>query len=133
MKLFGKKDIGNIGERAAARYLRKRGCRILARNHYCGKNELDIVARDGAYIAFVEVKTLTFDSPEAADRRPSLAVDLAKRRRTVDAARAYLHEYPTKLCPRLDVIEVYLDRSKRMKPFKIHHIPNAFFANGSVR
>ena len=133
MKLFGKKDIGNIGERAAARYLRKHGCRILARNHHCGKNELDIVARDGAYIAFVEVKALTFESPEAADRRPALAVDMAKRRRTVDAARAYLHKYPTKLFPRLDVIEVYLDRSKRMKPFKINHIPNAFSANGSIR
>lgn len=133
MKLFGRKDIGNIGERAAARYLRKNGYRILARNHYCGKNELDIVARNGTYIAFIEVKTLTFDSPEDAHRRPSVAVDMAKRRRTAEAAKAYLHEHPTKLCPRLDVIEVYLDRSKRMKPFKINHIPDAFSANGSVR
>ena len=133
MKLFGKKDIGNIGERVAARYLRKHGYRILARNHYCGKNELDIVARDGIYIAFIEVKALTFESPEDADRRPSFAVDMAKRRRTAEAARAYLHEHPTKLCPRLDVIEVYLDRSNRMKPFKINHIPDAFSASGSVR
>ena len=133
MKLFGKKDIGNIGERAAARYLRRNGYRILARNHYCGKNELDIVARDGVYIAFVEVKTLTFKSPEDADRRPSLAVDMAKRRRTVEAAKAYLREHPTKLCRRLDVIEVYLDRSIRMKPFKINHIPDAFSASGAVR
>ena len=133
MKLFGKKDIGNIGERAAARYLRRNGYRILARNHYCGKNELDIVARDGVYIAFVEVKTLTFKSPEDADRRPSLAVDMAKRRRTVEAAKAYLREHPTKFCPRLDVIEVYLDRSIRMKPFKINHNPDAFSASGAVR
>lgn len=133
MKLFGKKDIGNIGERAAARYLRREGYRILARNCHCGKNELDIVARNRTYIAFVEVKTLTFDSPETVDRRPSLAVDMAKRRRTVEAARAYLHAHPTKLCPRLDVIEVYLNRAKRMKPFKIHHIQDAFSANGSVR
>ena len=133
MKLFGKKEIGNLGERAAARYLKKHGCRILARNCYCGKNELDIVASDGTYIAFVEVKTLTFDTPEAADRRPSLAVDMAKRRRTAEAALAYLREHPSKLCPRLDVIEVYLDRSNRMKPFKINHIEDAFSASGSVR
>ena len=133
MKLFGNKDIGNIGERIAARYLRKNGYRILARNHFCGKNELDIVAKNGTYLAFVEVKTLTFDSPEAADRRPALAVDMAKRRRTAEAARAYLREHPSKLCPRLDVIEVYLDRSNRMKPFKINHIPNAFSASGAVR
>ena len=132
MKLLGKKDIGNIGERAAARFLRRQGCRVLARKCHCGRNELDIVARDGSYIAFVEVKTLTFDSPEQVDRRPSLAVDMAKRKRTVEAARAYLHANPTKLCPRLDVIEVYLDRSKRMKPFYIHHIPDAFSADGSV-
>ncbi|MBQ8717398.1 MAG: YraN family protein [Clostridia bacterium] len=133
MKLFGKKDIGNMGERAAVRYLRKNGCRILARNHYCGKNELDIVARDGAYIAFVEVKTLTFESPEAADRRPCVAVDMAKRHRTAKAARTYLREHPSKLCPRLDVVEVYLDRSNCMKPFKINHIPDAFSASGAVR
>ena len=132
MKIFSKKDIGNIGERAAARFLRRQGYRVLTRNCHCGKNELDIVARDHAYIAFVEVKTLSFDCPECADRRPSLAVDMAKRRRTVEAAKAYLRAHPTKLCPRLDVIEVYLDRSNRMKPFKIHHIPNAFSANGSV-
>ena len=133
MKLFGKKDIGNIGERAAARNLRRAGYRILASNCHCGKNELDIVAQNRTHIAFVEVKALTFDSPEAADRRPSLAVDMAKRRRTVDAARAYLREHSTKRCPRLDVIEVYLDRTRGMKPFRIHHIPDAFSANGSVR
>jgi Holliday junction resolvase-like predicted endonuclease len=58
---------------------------------------------------------------------------MAKRRRTVEAAKAYLREHPTKLCPRLDVIEVYLDRSIRMKPFKINHIPDAFSASGAVR
>ena len=133
MKMFKRKDIGNLGERAAARFLRRQGYRVLARNCHCGRNELDIVARDRTYIAFVEVKTLTFDSPDCADRRPSLAVDMTKRRRTVDAAKVYLRAHPTKLCPRLDVIEVYLDRSSRMKPFKIHHIPNAFSANGSVQ
>ncbi|MBQ8357158.1 MAG: YraN family protein [Clostridia bacterium] len=124
--------MGDIGERAAARYLRRNGYRILARNCHLGKNELDIVARDKHYIAFVEVKTLAFDDPASADRRPSLAVDMGKRRRTAEAARAYLRIHPTKLCPRLDVIEVYLDRSRRMKPFKIHHIPAAFCADGSL-
>ena len=132
MKLFDKKDIGRIGERAAARYLRKQGCRILARNCHCGKNELDLVVRDGNYIAFVEVKTRTFEDPQNTELRPSLAVNAGKRQRTIQAAKQYLCEHPTKWCPRLDVIEVYLDR-KRYKPFKIHHIPAAFSANGSVR
>ena len=130
MKLFGKKDIGNRGERIAARYLKKQGFRILARNCFCGKNELDLVAKNKECIAFVEVKTLTFETTDA-DRRPARAVDMAKRRRTVAAARDYLRMHPTRLCPRLDVVEVYLDR-KSMKPFKINHIPSAFAADGTI-
>ena len=125
--------IGKKGERAAARYLRRHGCRILARNCHQGKNELDLVVKDGAYIAFVEVKTRTFDSPEDITVRPSQAVNYAKRRRTRDAAYAYLREHPTTLCPRLDVVEVYLDRSRRLKPFKILHIPAAFDSRGGIR
>jgi sugar phosphate isomerase/epimerase len=86
MILFGKKDIGNLGERIAAKHLRKNGYRILAKNVQCGKNELDIVAKTKECIAFVEVKTLTFECREAVDRRPARAVDVAKRRRTIEAA-----------------------------------------------
>ena len=125
--------IGKIGERAAARYLRRQGCRILARNRHQGKNELDLVVKDGNFIAFVEVKTRAYDSPDAISVRPSQAVDGEKRTRTRDAALAYLRENPTALCPRLDVIEVYLDRSRRLKPFKINHIPGAFAPNGAPR
>ena len=132
MKPLDRKDVGALGERIAARYLRRQKCKILAKNVHCGQNELDLVVRDGTYIAFVEVKTRTFDTAEAVDCRPARAVDISKRRRTVDAAHFYLKLHPTKLCPRLDVIEVYLDRSNRFKPFKIHHIPGAFDAKGSI-
>ena len=125
--------IGKKGERAAVRYLRRHGYRILSRNCHQGRNELDVVARNGSYIAFVEVKTRAFDSPEEANVRPSQAVNYTKRLRTRDAAYAYLREHPTALCPRLDVIEVYLDRSRRLKPFKILHIPAAFDPHGGVR
>ena len=125
--------VGKKGERAAARYLKRHGCRILSRNRHEGKNELDLVVKDGSYIAFVEVKTRAFDHPEDAAVRPSQAVDRAKRIRTRDAAFAYLRKHPTALCPRLDVIEVYLDRSKRLRPFKILHIPAAFSPKGDVR
>ena len=125
--------IGKIGEREAARYLRRQGCRILARNRHQGKNELDLVVKDGNFIAFVEVKTRAYDSPEAVTLRPSQAVDSDKRTRTRDAALAYLRENPTTLCPRLDVVEVYLDRSNRLKPFKINHIPGAFTPSGAPR
>lgn len=132
MKLFSKKDVGNRGERIAARFLHRRGCKILARNYRCGRNELDIVAKDGRCILFAEVKTLTFASAETVDQHPAEKVDAGKRRRTVEAAREYLRMHPTDLCPRLDVIEVYLIRDT-MKPFKINHIPDAFSVKGEIR
>ena len=127
MILFGKKDIGNLGEKLAAKHLRKNGYKIIAKNVQCGKNELDLVVKDGAFIAFVEVKTRAFDHPDDAAVRPSQAVDRAKRIRTRDAAFAYLREHPTTLCPRLDVIEVLVDESSG-KPIvaKINHIEGAF-------
>lgn len=134
MKAPTVKKIGALGEKYAAKYLKKQHCRILARNYYAGRNELDLVVRDGHYIAFVEVKTRACLSAEdAALYRPSLAVDFDKRRRTADAAYAYLREHPTRLCPRLDVVEVWLDRQHRLKPIRIHHIPGAFSPDGKVR
>ncbi|MBE6701841.1 MAG: YraN family protein [Ruminococcaceae bacterium] len=132
MKPLLKKDIGSLGEKLAAKHLRRQRCKILARNCQCGKNELDLVVKDGDYIAFVEVKTLTFEhAKENTDRRPSMAIDIGKRRRTAEAMRHYLREHPTKLLPRLDAVEVYLDR-ETLKPFKIHHIPDAFGTDGSI-
>ena len=134
MRTYDANKVGKKGEKYAARYLKKQHCRILARNYRAGRNELDLVVRDGKYIAFVEVKARAFDTAEqAALHRPSAAVNAQKRHRTVDAAYAYLRAHPTTLCPRLDVVEVWLDRSKRLKPFRIHHIPGAFSPNGRVR
>ena len=132
MKGLERKDIGTLGERIAAKYLRKEGYRIVARNRHCGKYELDLIVKDKQCLAFVEVKTQSFSDPAEIPTRPSMRVDAGKRQRTVDAARAYLSAHPTKLCPRLDVIEVYLDRSTK-KPFKINHIPDAFSAKGDIR
>ena len=132
--LRSKKEIGAIGEKLAARYLKRHGYRILARNLHMGRNELDLVAKNKQYLAFVEVKTRSFDSLEQAQlNRPALAVDHAKRQRTLQATRDYLHLHPTSLCPRMDVIEVYLDRSKRPKLLKINHIESAFSASGRLR
>jgi putative endonuclease len=130
-KLTQKARIGVRGERLAARYLRRHGYRILARNVHCGKNELDLVARNRQYIVFAEVKTRSFDTlAQALEHPPALAVDTAKRQRTLAAAREYLRVHPTARCPRMDVIEVCLDRQKRAKVLRIHHIEGAFDARG---
>ena len=134
MKAFGKDEVGRLGEKLAAKYLKKQGYRVVARRLHCGRNELDLIVKNREYIVFVEVKTRTFETAEEAEaQRPALAVDAEKRRRTAEAARDYLRKHPTGRCPRLDVVEVYLDRAKRPKPFRIHHIEAAFGAAGKVR
>ena len=131
--LFSKKDVGKYGEKVAARYLKKKGYRIIGKNLHFGKNELDLVVKNKEFIAFVEVKTRSYENIEDAElHRPALAVDREKRLRTVQAVRDYLRAHPTHLCPRLDVIEVYLDRQDRNRPFKINHIEAAFTANGNI-
>ena len=133
MKLFSKQDIGKRGEKLAARYLKKKGYRVVGKNLHFGKNELDLVVKNKEFLAFVEVKTRSYERTEDAEQyRPALAVDQEKRLRTAQAAKAYLRAHPSPLCPRLDVVEVYLDRQNRNKPFKINHIEAAFAANGKL-
>ena len=133
MKLFSKQDIGKYGEKIAARYLKKKGYRVIGKNLHLGRNELDLVVRNKEFIAFVEVKTRSYERVEDAEQyRPALAVDQEKRLRTAEAAKAYLRAHHMPLCPRLDVVEVYLDRNKRNKPFKINHIEAAFTASGKI-
>ena len=133
MKLFSKQDIGKYGEKIAARYLKKKGYRVIGKNLHLGRNELDLVVRNKEFIAFVEIKTRSYECVEDAEQyRPALAVDQEKRLRTAEAAKAYLRQNPARLCPRLDVVEVYLDRNKRNKPFKINHIEAAFTASGKI-
>ncbi len=135
MKFFqNTKQIGYYGEKQALRYLKRQGYRRVARNVHCGRKEIDLIVKNKQYIAFVEIKTRSFDTQsEAMTQRPSLAVDAAKRERTVLAAKEYLHTHPTRLCPRLDVVEVYLDRTQGHKVFKIHHIEGAFDKAGHIR
>lgn len=124
--------IGRRGERLAARYLRRAGYRVIAKNRHYGKNELDLIVKDKQNIVFVEVKTRTV-TDKATTKRPADAVNLDKRKRTVAAALAHLRAHPCALCPRFDVVEVYLDRARRLKPLRIHHIPDAFSASGRTK
>ena len=122
-------EIGKFGEDTATVYLKKNGYRIVDRNVHVSHNEIDIIARDNAYLVFVEVKTRSTDSTLYSDfGTPASAVTRSKQRRTVEAARKYLATTKyTKLQPRFDVLEVYVDKNER-KVIKINHITNAFGA-----
>lgn len=132
MKEYSKARIGKKGERIAARFLRRVGYRIVARNVHCGRNELDLIVKDKDFIIFVEVKTRTF-AGTLPTARPAEAVDLDKRLRTAEAARAYLYRNYTALSPRFDVIEIYLDRENHLRVARINHIEDAFSASGKIR
>jgi putative endonuclease len=123
---FPKKTLGQQGEAAAARYLRWRGYKIIARGDRLKRlDELDIVAVQGKTIVFVEVKTRT----SAEVGHPAEAVDAAKQRRLTKLAVTFLKrhnllEYPA----RFDVIAITWPADQR-RP-KIEHIQNAFEAAG---
>jgi putative endonuclease len=114
-----RQSLGRVGEELAARYLERRGCAILARNHRTPLGELDLIARDRSHLLFVEVKTRR----SCAFGAPAEAVDVRKQRQVVRAAQWYLARcrHPD-LQPRFDVIAVLIGRGEPA----ITHIPNAF-------
>ena len=122
-----KREIGNFGEDAAVKYLKKKHYKILERNYTVGKLELDIIAKSRKEIVFIEVKTRSVISLDNMPYgRAADAVDLEKRQNTVSAAYAYMRKNPNNLNMRIDVIEVYLDKnSERPKILTINHFENA--------
>ena len=131
MSKTAKRARGDLGERAAVRYLRFRFYRILDRNFRAGGAEIDIVAKRGKTLVFVEVKTRRLE-PDSADRltRPAAAVTRDKQEHIVRAAKIRLAQRPTPDCSiRFDVIEVYLDpRTDRDRVIRIEHVKAAFTA-----
>lgn len=122
-------DIGKLGEDIAANFLKKNGYSIVERNIHLSYNEIDIVAKNKEFIVFVEVKTRSVGkdlySPYGT---PATAVTKQKQKRTITAALQYLNKNKyIKLQPRVDVIEVYLDK-ETAEVLKINHIDNAFYA-----
>lgn len=114
--------LGRRGENAAVRLLLNLGYDILCRNCRWQKSEIDIVARDGLTLCFVEVKTRRARDHE--ELWPADAVDRAKRRILNRAARKYWRDIgrPQVSC-RFDVIEVIV-RHGRIDT--IRHLPAAF-------
>lgn len=95
---------------------------ILARNWRAGRRELDLVARDGDVVAFVEVKTRG-PGPAA----PLEAIDRAKRRDLRRAAEAWIHAHPGVGREfRFDAVGVRLAPGARPE---VEHVPAAFFAD----
>ncbi|MGI6168876.1 MAG: YraN family protein [Christensenellales bacterium] len=110
---------GKIGEDAAAHYLEQNGYELVERNYRSVAGEIDIIARKGEKVVFVEVKARS----SSRFGSPGEAVDARKQQRIRQAALCFLSEagmgerYPLGF----DVVEVYLTQ-----PIAVRHIKNAF-------
>ncbi len=113
---------GDRGERAAARYLRREGMRILLRGYDTLWGEIDLVARDGEVLVFIEVKTRRCGDPAEA-------VTPEKQRRLTLAALHFLRmrNLLEQRC-RFDVVAIVWADDRR--PPEIEHIRGAFEAVG---
>jgi putative endonuclease len=115
-----RKVVGEAGEQIACRYLEDNGFEISDRNWRTRSGELDIVARHGDVLVFVEVKTRrsrTFGEPEEA-------VTPAKARKIRRLASEYLASVSHSAEVRFDVISVLLDSGGNR--LELRHITDAF-------
>jgi putative endonuclease len=98
--------LGKHGEDLACRELRRRGYAVVARRYRTRGGEIDIIARDGRTMVFVEVKARESRAFGAAAE----AVTALKRRRLVDLARDYMMRNHLVDCPcRFDIVSIHFD------------------------
>jgi putative endonuclease len=93
---------GAAAEELAAEFLEGRGLRIVERNYRCRFGEIDLVARSGTVLVFVEVRARTSEAFGGA----AGSITVAKRRRLVAAARHYLAKHRVHRACRFDVVLV---------------------------
>lgn len=116
------KEHGDWGEALVADYLRARGFQILAWQYRCRFGEIDLIARDGETLCFVEVKL----RGRVDYGLPREFVTAAKQRRLRTTALFYLSNHdPNALC-RFDVAEVYTDQAHSPGTARVEYIENAF-------
>jgi putative endonuclease len=115
-----RRHLGAFGEQVAREYLEKCEYQILQQNYRCSVGEIDIVARDGDSLAFVEVRTRSsrqFGTPEESITR-------AKQAKLIELAESYLQEHQiSNETWRIDVVAVEVDRNNKVS--RIELIENA--------
>ncbi|MBR3283626.1 MAG: YraN family protein [Ruminococcus sp.] len=118
-----KSETGKLGEESVCAYLAEQGYRIIERNYRIKGGEIDIIAEDGFYLAFVEVKTRRPDSLVTGFE----AVNKRKRGLIIKTAADYCCKHPSMLQPRFDVAQVIIEEGRVLS---IDHIPNAYDTTG---
>jgi putative endonuclease len=114
--------LGQRGERAAARYLKRQGMRVLLRGYRTRLGEIDLIVRDGDTLVFVEVKA-------RRQGTPAEAVTPEKERRLTNAALQFLRKYDLlEQRSRFDIVAVVWPQDRKAPT--IEHFRNAFEAVG---
>ena len=113
---------GDWGEAQVAEYLRDRGYRVLVSKYSCRFGEIDLIARDGETLCFIEVKlrsNLRYGLPREY-------VTVGKQTRLRTTAEYYLSTHDPDAYCRFDVAEVYTDKARTPEHTRIEYIENAF-------
>jgi putative endonuclease len=115
-----RRDTGILGEKLAADYLKKRKYKILETNYRCPQGEIDIVARHGDFLVFIEVRTKTgtgFGAPEES-------VTPVKREHLINTAEHYRQTHD-KLPEHWRIDFMAVELTPEGKPRRIELIENA--------
>ena len=104
---------GTWGEAQVANFLRRRGYQLLAHSYHCRFGEVDLIARQGSMLCFVEVKTREYVTRQKQE----------KLRRT---AACYLAAHELDCPVRFDVAEVYTDTAHSAAATRIEYLEDAF-------
>lgn len=114
---------GILGEKIAIKYLKSRGYKIVQKNFKTKCGEIDIIAKDGECICFIEARTRTSDSFLS----PYESVNYFKQKRIIKTAQIWLtkNKFDNSLC-RFDVISILFNENYRT--YEITLIKDAFWA-----
>ena len=111
---------GELGERAAKKFLQAAGLKFLTANFRSERGEIDLIFRDGDCLCFIEVKTRSSEEWS----RPADAVDARKKKLLSQTALDYLRLIKNpKVKFRFDIVEVLLRDGVVQE---VRHLPNAF-------
>jgi putative endonuclease len=115
-------ETGKHGEDVAAQFLVEKGYEIIERNYRAGKAEIDLIAKKGIFLVFVEVKSLTnlsFGMPEDA-------VTKRKAKLVMGAAETYIYKVNWQKEIRFDIIAIVFDKTSG-QTLEIEHFEDAFY------
>jgi putative endonuclease len=111
---------GELGERAAKKFLQRSGLKFLCANYASDRGEVDLIFRDADCLVFIEVKTRSSEDWT----RPAAAVNARKRRLLCQTALDYLRLLKNpEVKIRFDIVEILLSNGEVRE---VRHLPNTF-------